>query len=81
MSAFAGVTPAYVQGGVGKPFPSMASLSFSWDGAATPTLTVKDAGSGLVDVTYSGQALIQSGVPQSVLSAASGGNPWEVGPA
>ena len=81
MTAFAGATSAYSNSPPARPWASMPALSFVWDGAATPTLTVTVVSGGATCATYSGQALIQAGVPQSLLSAAKGSNSWEVGPA
>lgn len=75
MSAFSGVTPAYVQG-AGKPLQSLPALTLAWDGAATPTLTVTSGGSA--GLTVSGQAQAGfAGVPSALLEAvAPTGNPW-----
>jgi hypothetical protein len=83
VSAFAGAAAAYVSNPPAKPYPGRPALSFSWDGAATPTLTVTETADGTTCMTFSGQSLARSsGAPQSVIAAASpGGNPWEVGPA
>lgn len=81
MTAFAGATAAYTQSPPARPLQAMPALSFAWDGAATPTLTVTVVSGGSVCAVYSGQALIQAGVPQSLIAAAKGSNPWEVGPA
>lgn len=80
MTALTGATAAYVSG-AGKPLQSMPALSFTWDGAATPTLTVTVGAAPAV--TYSGQAMAGfGGVPQALLSAAApAGNSWGVGPA
>jgi hypothetical protein len=82
MTAIAGATAAYTSSPPGRPLQSFPALSFTWDGAATPTLTVKVVSGGATCAVYSGQALIQAGVPSSLIAAAAtGGNPWEVGPA
>lgn len=79
MTAFAGAAAAYVQNPPGKPWQSMPALTVSWDGAATPTLTVTETGDGSTAAKFSGQALIQDSVPAAVLSAAAatGQNPRE----
>ena len=79
MTAFTGATSAYTNSPPARPWAAMPALSFSWNGAATPVLTVTSGGATCA--VYSGQALIQAGVPQSLISAAKGSNPWEVGPA
>lgn len=83
MTAFAGATAAYVQNPPLKPYQGRPALSFTWDGAATPTLTVTETGDGSTCMTFSGQSLAGSAsAPQALLSAASPtGNPWEVGAA
>jgi hypothetical protein len=82
VTACSGATAAYTSSPPGKGLQSMPALSFAWDGAATPTLTVKQVSDGTTAVVYSGQALIQSGIPGSLQSAGgTAGNSWEVGPA
>lgn len=83
MTALAGSVAAYAQSSPGKPWPGRPALSFSWDGAAVPTLTVTETGDGSTCMTFSGQALAGSASPpQALLSAASAtGNAWEAGPA
>jgi hypothetical protein len=83
VSAFAGAAAAYVSNPPGKPYQSRPALSFSWDAAATPTLTVTETGDGTTCMVFSGQSLAGStSAPQVVIGAAGpGGNPWEVGPA
>ena len=81
MPAFTGAVAAYTQSPPARPLQAMPALSFTWDGAATPTLTVKEVSDATTCAVYSGQALIQAGVPQSLIAAAKGSNPWEVGPA
>jgi len=79
VTALSGSTPAYAPSPPGKGLQAMPALTFTWDGTPSlPTLTVKQG--GVTCVTYSGQALIQDSVPVAVMSAASGGNSWEVGP-
>ena len=81
MTAFTGATAAYSNSPPARPWAAMPALSFSWDGAATPTLTVKVVSDSSTCAVYSGQALIQAGVPASLLAAAKGSNPWEAVPA
>jgi hypothetical protein len=65
VTAFSGVSSATAAGAAG---PALPAITFSWDGAATPTLT--DTG----DVVISGQALAGfAGIPASLLSAAQAG--------
>ena len=60
--------------------PALPIVSATWDGAATPTLTVAEG--GVTAVTYSGQANAGfAGVPQSVLNAIAGKNVLEALPA
>ena len=80
MTAFSGAAAAYVSSPPGKPYQGLPGLTFSWDGAATPTLTVNKTGDG-VCATFSGQSLVQAGVPGALQSAAApAGSSWEVGP-
>lgn len=67
MTAFSGVTSTRVADGTG---PAMPALSFAWDGAATPTLTVTEVAGGALAATVSGQALIGDSAPPALLSAA-----------
>jgi hypothetical protein len=82
MTAFSGATPAYVPSPPGRGLQAMPALAFAWDGAATPTLTVTQVAGGALACTVSGQSLARgASVPQSLASAAAGGNSWEVGAA
>ena len=65
MTAFSGASSATGAGAGGQALPA---VTFSWDGAATPTLT--DTGGPVI----SGQALAGfAGIPQSLLSASQAG--------
>ena len=60
--------------------PALPAVSATWDGAATPTLTVAEG--GVTAAAYSGQANAGfAGVPQSVLNAIAGKNVLEALPA
>ena len=81
MTALARSMAAYTQSLPARPLQSFPALSFTWDGAATPSLTVKEVSDGTTCAVYSGQALIQDGLPPSLVAASVGANSWEVGPA
>lgn len=81
MPAFTATVAAYTSSPPARPLQSFPSLSVAWDGAATPTLTVKTVSDGKTCAVYSGQAMVQAGIPQPLLSAAKGASPWLVGPA
>jgi hypothetical protein len=83
VTALTGSVAAYVPSPPGKPYQGRPGLSFTWDGAATPTLTVTETGDGTTCMKFSGQSLAGSAsAPQALLSAASPtGSAWEAGPA
>ena len=68
MTAFTGATSARAADGTG---PAMPALNLSWDGAATPTLTVTENSDGTTCYKASGQAVAGvAGVPEGLLAAA-----------
>lgn len=77
MTAFSGASSATVAGAYGQ---ALGALTYSWDGAATPTLTSPTGAGGN---TISGQAMAGlSGVPESLQNAAqaAGKNSYAVAP-
>jgi hypothetical protein len=71
MAAFSGTTTA---------FQNMPALSFAWDGAAVPALTVKEVSDGSTAAVITGQALARAAsAPAALLAAAApaGQNPRE----
>jgi hypothetical protein len=68
VTAFTGGTSARAADGTG---PAMPALNVSWDGAATPTLTVTENSDGTTCSKFSGQAMAtEAGIPPSLLAAA-----------
>lgn len=80
MTAFTGATSIRAADGTG---PAMPALNVSFDGAATPTLTVTENSDGTTCAKFSGQAMVAAGIPVSLVSAAAatGKHPRQAVPA